>query len=459
MMDFVSSRGGHRATFAQALSEGLAPDGGLYLPADVPRLPTPPPSPGRLLDTASWVGRHLFGAESQPWLEPVLSKALDFETPLRQAGEGRWLLELFHGPTLAFKDVGARFMAAAMAALLPTERLRTVLVATSGDTGSAVGRAFLDAPGTQVVILFPEDGIADRQRRQMTTLGGNVVAASVGGTFDDCQRMAKEAFSRPDLRERFGLTSANSINVGRLIPQMFYYIHAARLLGWGAHDALATNGAAPPAVGDRGLLGPAPTFVVPSGNLGNLCAGLLAFRAGMPASGFIGATNANRALVDYLESGAERARTTVSTISNAMDVGAPSNLERLRAMMRSGQDLPLIATSVDDATTLAALRDAYETAGLLLDPHTAVAWAAAARVHDLGRADASRTHAAERADASPCVILATAHPAKFPTAVAEATGTVAPVPERLERALALGERSVSIGPTLSDLRTLLRRLP
>ena len=271
------------------------------------------------------------------------------------------MLELFHGPSHAFKDVGARFMARAMAELAAAEGPATVLVATSGDTGGAVAAAFHGVEPYRVVVMFPENGISERQRRQMTTLGGNVQAVAVRGTFDDCQRMAKEAFADAELRERCGLTSANSINIGRLLPQAFYYVHAAALLGWDAHPA---------------------TFVVPSGNLGNLCAGLLAHRAGMPASGFVAALNPNRAFADYLESGRSGPTTSVRSFSNAMDVGDPSNLERIRWLYEddaAALRADVRAVSVSDEDTLSCIREVHRRTGYLLDPHTAVAWRAMER--------------------------------------------------------------------------------
>jgi len=326
MPSFVSTRGSTSTTFAEALFQGLAPDGGLYVPDVAPSLPAGGPegavpatgrlraaAPTRFAESARWAARSLLADSLPPELiTSLVDSALDFEAPLVEVEPDLFVLELFHGPSLAFKDVGARFMARAMAALHtqgPASGPRTVLAATSGDTGGAVAAAFHGVDGTRVVVLFPRDGISARQRRQMTTLGGNVVAAAVDGTFDDCQRMAKAAFADEELRSSCRLTSANSINIGRMIPQTFYYVHAAAMLGWD---------------------GPPPTFVVPSGNLGNLCAGLLAHRAGLPAAGFVAACNANTVFPDYLQNGRFAPRPSTPTASNAMDVGDPSNLERIR---------------------------------------------------------------------------------------------------------------------------------
>lgn len=436
MTRFVSTRGHGPVTFAEALLEGLAPDGGLYVPEVIATLAGPPwasegdgtAAPGgrarpTLADTAVRVLGTLLGdGMAADALGSVTGTALDFDAPLLEVEEGVHLLELFHGPTHAFKDVGARFMARAAAALDPGGRARTVLVATSGDTGAAVAHAFRGLPGWRVVVLFPAEGVSEIQRRQMTTLGGNVTALAVQGTFDDCQRLAKAAFADPELREQAGLTSANSINVARLLPQAAYWVHAARALGW-----------------DREA-----TFVVPSGNLGNLCAGLLARRAGMPAAGFVAASNANRVFPDYLTSGDYRPRASVPTLSNAMDVGAPSNLERI--LWLYDHDHAALARdvrgeSVGDADTLATIREVAHRRGVTLDPHTAVAWTAAKCVRD-------------GAD-GPVVVLATAHPAKFAGAVEDATGRPVELPPGLAAARTRPETVRPLPPREDALRSLL----
>ena len=420
---FASTRGFGPVPFAEALFQGMAPDGGLYLPGEIATLDTSDaPAGGRFPDTARWVARTLLrGAVDPAVLDRIVEEALDFPVPLSEAEPGVSTLELYHGPSLAFKDVGARFMARAMAALDPEpDRPRTILVATSGDTGSAVARAFHGMARYRVVVLFPRDGVSERQRRQMTTLGGNVIAIGVEGTFDDCQRLTKEAYADAELTGTAGLTSANSINVGRLLPQTFYYVHAALLGGWDA----------PPA-----------TFVVPSGNLGNLTAGLLALRMGLPAAGFVAAANENHVFPDYLSTGRFEPRPSVRTLSNAMDVGDPSNLERIRALYRD--DVKAIRQDVQsawctDAETLECIAEVWSRTGTLVDPHTAVAY-----------------HAARKLRARPAVVLATAHPAKFPDAVWAATGVRPDVPERLAEALAGAERVIPMKSRLDDLRRIL----
>jgi len=396
---FVSTRGGRPVPLADALFSGLAPDGGLYVPTEVGELGAPPPGVHDLADVGRWVAPALLGDTDRALLERVVDAALDFPVPLVEVEPGLHVLELFHGPTHAFKDIGARFMARLMAELDPGGERRTVLVATSGDTGSAVAHAFHGLEGYRVVVLFPKGKVSERQRRQMTTLGGNVLALAVRGSFDDCQRLAKEAFRDEGLRRLHRLTSANSINVGRLIPQSFYYAYAAAMLGWGANP---------------------PRFVVPSGNVGNLCGGLLAHRAGMPTAGFLAATNANRPILDFLASGHFEPRPSVPTFSSAMDVGDPSNLERVAWLYRDdpsaiGRDLQ--AFSVTDRETRACITEVHRRCGYVLDPHTAVG------IH------AHRQRPA--ADGVASVVLATAHPAKFPEVVEQAIGAEVPLPSGL----------------------------
>lgn len=423
MSAFVSTRGGAPVSLRDALFTGLAPDGGLYVPTRIERLTEPPGGVRELADTARWVAPCLMGDTDPSLVERVAMRAFDFPVPLVEVERDLYVFELFHGPTHAFKDVGARFMARLMAELEPGEERRTVLVATSGDTGSAVAHAFHGLAGYRVVVLFPRDGVSERQRRQMTTLGDNVRALSVRGTFDDCQRLAKEAFRNEALRGRHRLTSANSINVGRLLPQSFYYAHAAALLGWSARP---------------------PRFVVPSGNLGNLCAGLLARRAGMPTQGFVAALNANRAFADFLAQGRFVPRPSSPTFSSAMDVGDPSNLERIRWLYRDDVGAlarDVRAVSVSDEDTKACIADVYRRTGYILDPHSAVGVSAHHRV------------TARRG--FPTVVLATAHPAKFPEVVEEAIGRSVPLPPGIAAVMEREERMVEIAASLDALASAL----
>jgi threonine synthase len=425
MTTFTTTRGGPGVQLEEAVFRGLGPDGGLYVPSVLPTLPVPGGSAtvegwggyaGDFTSTAQWAAPSFFPTVEPRKLRAVVERALSFSVEIVEVEPGRFVLELFHGPTLAFKDVGARFMASLMPVLDREATLgegvrHTVLVATSGDTGGAVANAFHGLPGYRVVVLFPTHGISERQRRQMTTLGDNVDALSVSGTFDDCQRLVKAAFADPALVRAHGLTSANSINVARLFPQSFYYIHAARRLG-SVH------------------------FVVPSGNLGNLCAGLVAARAGMPTRGFTAASNANRPFTDFLGGAEFGARVSVQTSSNAMDVGAPSNFERLRWLYAGDDDAlrrDVRGASISDKEVRACIGGVYRRTGYVMDPHTAVAY------------EASRRQDPE-AD-TPTVVLSTAHPAKFPETVEAAIGRDVPVPEALAAIATTAERMTTIEPT------------
>ena len=425
MRSFTSTRGSDAGPLEEVLFRGLARDGGLYVPTELTDLPDPP-SPSASADfvaTARWAAPYFFPEVPTDVLARVVTRSLTFPIPLIEVEPGAYVLELFHGPTCAFKDVGARFMAHLAAALDPGDRARTVLVATSGDTGGAVAEAFHDLEAFRVVVLFPQAGVSSRQRRQMTTLGGNVTALAVAGSFDDCQRLVKEAFLDAELHERHALTSANSINVGRLLPQGLYYVYAAIALGW-----------------DRG---PA-RFVVPSGNLGNLSAGLMARRMGMPAAGFVAAANLNRGFVDFLAGAAFEARASISTASSAMDVGNPSNLERLLWLYHGDAESlrrDVVGVSVTDAAVRGCMEETYARTGYVLDPHSAVAYEAHRRHHD--------------DFAGPSVVLATADPAKFPEVVESVIGRELPLPAGLARNANAEEHMRDVPPTLDALSAVL----
>jgi threonine synthase len=367
---------------------------------------------------------------------------------LRDLSPGLRLLELFHGPTCAFKDFGACFQAAAMEELLAGEGRRAViLVATSGDTGSAVARAFHDRANIEVVILYPSGRVSPLQEKQLTTLGGNVTALEVRGSFDDCQRLAKLAFLDAELAQRIPLTSANSINLGRLLPQAFYYIYGFAQLpkgGAGARGGAGVRGGA----GARSAGGQAGRvrFCVPSGNFGNLTAGVYAWKWGLPVEGFVAATNANDVVPEYLATGRYQPRSSMRTLSNAMDVGDPSNFERLAALF----DCELQAMRgcihgerVSDEETRATLRRVHAERGLLLDPHTAVGVLAAERFRE------------KSGFAGETIVLATAHPGKFPEIVQEATGAQPELPPALAAVLKLPKHSLPLEPLFEELKGLL----
>jgi threonine synthase len=336
-------------------------------------------------------------------LDRLVRDAFSFPAPTVHVEDRRHVLELFHGPTLAFKDFGARFLARVFGYLL-AERgdHATILVATSGDTGSAVAQGFHGVPGVRVVVLYPAGKVSPFQEAQMATLGGNVDAVRVPGTFDDCQRLVKAAFLDGRLAA-LHLSSANSINIGRLLPQSVYYFAS-----W-----LQVAGADEPIV-----------FVVPSGNLGNITAGVMAQRMGLNVAGFVAASNLNDVLPEFLRTGVYRARPSIATLSNAMDVGDPSNFARLMAL-HGGSTATLRSNVagfvVTDEATRATIRDVYARCGYLLDPHTAVGFTAA-------RLSASGSRNEAHQDL-PHVVLATAHPAKFSGVVERELGFVPPLPE------------------------------
>jgi threonine synthase len=434
-LKFVSTAGGSPPVDLRgALTRGLAPDGGLYLPEWIDPIDAsvlaglhgqPFPAVSRT------VARHLLGSMVPPAdLDVIVDAALDFDVPLVALGDGTvsaddpYLLELFHGPTLAFKDVGARFMARLLAYLdRENEEPLTILAATSGDTGSAVAQAFFGVSGTRTVILFPKGKVTPLQERQFSTLGGNVEVLEVDGTFDDCQRMVKAAFSDRHLNEAVRLSSANSINIGRLLPQIFYYVHAAAQL--------------PP--------GSVPLFSVPSGNFGNLTAGLMAKRLGVATRGFVAATNVNDVVPEYLQTGVVRPRPSTPTISNAMDVGDPSNLARILALYEGDVERlreDLVGSVHDDDETRTCITDVYQKTGHILDPHSAVGY--------LSVADGRRTFGA-----GPCIVLCTAHPVKFREAVEPAIGRALPVPDRLAACLEAERHVTPIPPETSSLKDFL----
>lgn len=393
-----------RASFTDAVLSGLAPDGGLYLPTGYPRFDVGELAAWRGLcfsDLATRLAARLLAGEfDAATIAHFAAEAFDFPVPTVEVEPGRFVLELFHGPTLAFKDFGARFLARVFSHLVRQRHERaTILVATSGDTGSAVAHGFHDVPDVQVVVLYPKGRVSPFQEAQMATLGGNVTALRVPGVFDDCQRLVKSAFLDPTLTE-MKLSSANSINIGRLLPQSFYYV-----------ASYLSVVAAP---------GDPVVFSVPTGNVGNLTAGVIAARSGLPVERFIAATNVNDVLPEYLEKGIYRARPSIATMSNAMDVGDPNNFPRLLALFDGSaarMRQRLSSTSVDEATTRKTIRDVYRRTGYLLDPHGAVGWAAAERL------------AGGIARGCPVVTLATAHPAKFGEAIERGLGFVPELPD------------------------------
>jgi threonine synthase len=431
-MKWVSSRGNSPAVpFIDALFAGTAPDGGLYMPERLEPLSSAQlesirAADGDIVKIGTIVGAHLLRDEiSGSDLRALVRTALDFPIPLVPVTDTVWALELFHGPTLAFKDVGARMQARLLHHFTDGTPL-TILVATSGDTGSAVAQAFHGVPDTRVVVLYPEGKVSDVQEAQMASLGDNIFAVAVHGTFDDCQGLVKQAFADDDLRSHVWLTPANSINLGRLLPQVFYYF------------VLASVG---PGRNSERL-----TVSVPSGNFGNLTAGLIAKRIGLPVERFVAATNANDVVPQYLRTGEYRPRASVKTVANAMDVGAPSNFERMRAMYGDRFDqlrCDIVGAAYDDATVIAEIGEMYRRHQYLLDPHGAIAWLG---LRDVLAADERQSRG---------VFLATAHPAKFREVVEPAIGETLPLPPVLAEVITRPRHSEQLPVDYAALKSLL----
>jgi threonine synthase len=390
-------------------------------------------------------------------LLPIVSEALNFAMPIVPVEPDIYALELFHGPTQAFKDVGARVMARLMAELHEGGAPLTVLVATSGDTGGAVASAFHAVPQTRVVILYPQGRVSPTQEAQLTMFNGeaetNVCAYAVAGSFDECQRLTKEAFADAELGHRVRLTSANSINIGRLLPQMIYYVHAvAQLAASGAAQDLRLRDL--PA--DRGIRAEDGAAVIstPSGNFGNLTAGLMQKRAGLPIARFVAATNVNDIVPTYLLTGRFEPRPSLRTIANAMDVGNPSNFERM--MWLYGGNLADIRADIvgsrhTDDQVRSTIRRVYDEAGYVLDPHSAIAY--------LGLKEYVVRERQERRDEHQrhgAIFLATAHPAKFGEIVEPILGCSVPKPAPLVEAIARGRHIMHLDASLEAVREILQ---
>jgi threonine synthase len=421
----VSTRGGAAATLTAAITAGLAPDGGLYLPERPLPRPAGAPASRALPDVARWVLAPCFAGEPlERELAAISRAAFAFDAPTRWLTGGDGLLELFHGPTAAFKDFGARFLAEFLARGGGRAATTTVLVATSGDTGAAVAAAFHGRPGFRVALLYPDGRVSARQAHQLGAFGGNVTAWRVAGSFDDCQRMVKAAFADGELRAQLALTSANSISLGRLLPQVAYWAKAAL-------DAQAA--------------GRAPvTCVVPTGNLGNAFACVVVRELGLPIARVVLATNGNRVLPDLLASGRYAPAASRRTLANAMDVGAPSNAERLLAWWPDVRATAgwLAADWVSDDAIRARIRATWQEHGVAACPHTACGLEVLARLRAAG-------------EHGPCVVAATAHPAKFDTIVEPLLGARVEPPPALAELL---RRPAHAEPLAADDAALKRAL-
>ena len=426
MKYYSTNHKAEKVTFREAVMKGIAPDGGLYFPEKIPVFPE------NFFDglkkmTLPEIGFNVLkpfvsGELGDSDLANIMENVFSFDIPLKQIEEDIYALELFHGPTLAFKDVGARTLARFMSRFAGDKKV-TVLVATSGDTGSAVANGFYNMPNIDVVVLYPKGRISPLQEKQMTTLGGNIKALEVKGNFDDCQRMVKEAFADEELNKIMQLSSANSINVARFLPQSIYYYYIFSQLN-DIHKPVVVS--------------------VPSGNLGNLTAGVVAKKTGLPVKKFIASANINKVFPDYIHTGIFEPRASIATVSNAMDVGNPSNLARIREIYDNDVakvNQEISAFSFDDDQTLKNIKNVYEKTGYIMDPHGSVA--------NLGLKEFMK-----EGDFTG-VFLGTAHPAKFYETIENAIGIKPEFPDALKNNMNKESVSIDIDNTLDALKEFL----
>ena len=424
MMYYSTNGKAPKAGLRKAVTKGLAEDRGLYMPESIKRLPDEffrTMGSRSFVDNSARVAEAFFGEDvPSDELYRIVSETLSFDCPLREVEPGIYALELFHGPTLAFKDVGARFMARLLRHFTGGEGDINVLVATSGDTGSAVANGFLGVEGIRVFVLYPKGKVSPIQECQFTTLGQNVTALEIDGTFDDCQALVKAAFVDDGLNASMRLTSANSINVARFLPQAFYYFHAVAQLG--ICDAVCC---------------------VPSGNFGNICAALFGRRMGLPVKRFIAANNANSVFYEFLQTGEYRPRPSVQTIANAMDVGDPSNFARIWDLYGHSPEAiraDISGATYSDAQIEGTIRDCFARTGYLLDPHGACGYRALKEGLRPGETG---------------FFCETAHPAKFKDTVERIIGAPVAVPERLAAFMKGEKKSVALPADFAAFRDYL----
>jgi len=418
-------------TLELAVTQGLAADRGLFMPERIDPLPESffrDISSMNFQEISFEVAKKFFGEDIAEYtLKKIVFNTLTFDTPLVEVTKDIYSLELFHGPTSAFKDVGARFMARVLAHFLGKEKKMVhVLVATSGDTGSAVANGFLGVPGIKVHVLYPKGKVSDIQEKQFTTLGQNITALEIDGTFDDCQALVKSAFMDEELKKKITITSANSINVARFLPQAFYYFNAWAKLEDKTRDVV---------------------FSVPSGNFGNLTAGLFAKKMGLPVSKFIAANNLNDIVFNYLKTGVYEPRASVSTIANAMDVGDPSNFARILELYGHDHQAicrEMIGTTYSDDQIRETLYAVYKNTGYLMDPHGAVGYRA---LHELLK------------EGETGIFLETAHPAKFTETVEQIIGIGnVPMPQKLKNFMSGVKLSIEFSSKYDSFREYLNEL-
>ncbi len=418
-MNFYSlNKQAPEVSFKDAVIKGIAPDRGLYFPEEIRPLPTAFFEQIENLSNheIAFQAIHQFVSDDIPEdrLKEIITEVLDFDFPITEIEENVATLELFHGPTMAFKDVGARFMARCLSYFSEDNNNEvTVLVATSGDTGGAVANGFLGVKGVKVVILYPSGKVSNIQEKQLTTLGKNITALEVDGTFDDCQRMVKTAFQDEDLLQEIQMTSANSINVARWLPQLFYFLFAYKQVKSKGKEIV---------------------FSVPSGNFGNICAGMVAQQLGMPCNHFIASTNVNDIVPHFMKSGRYKPKPSIATISNAMDVGDPSNFVRIQHLYQNDFEKlsrNLSSFAFTDEETKAAIQKIHDHCNYVSDPHGAVGY--------LGLKKYQETHPDTYG-----IFLETAHPVKFLDVVEETIGKQLEIPPQIQKVMAKEKRSIKI---------------
>jgi threonine synthase len=418
-------------SFKEAVIKGIADDGGLFLPVEIPKLPS-----GFIKNINNYSFAEIAYNVSKTLLEDeipdrdlkkIIDESINFDVPLiKLQNDSISVLELFHGPTLAFKDFGARFMAKTLSYFNQNKNEITILVATSGDTGSAVANGFLNADGIKVILLYPSGKVSLIQEKQLTTLNGNITALEIEGTFDDCQRLVKQAFADQEIKKELILSSANSINIARLIPQSFYYFFAySQIEDW-----------------SKPLV-----FSVPSGNFGNLTGGILAMIMGLPVHKFIAALNINDVFLDYIKKGIFEPKKSIRTISNAMDVGNPSNFFRIQSIFNESYEEikeKIYAVSFSDEQTKAAIKEVFSKFNYVMDPHGAVGYLALKEfIKD------------KKAESINGVILETAHPAKFLDDVEDILKIKVEMPERLKHSLELEKKSIRLSSGFEEFKSFL----
>jgi threonine synthase len=416
-----------RFSFKEAVLKGLSDDGGLFMPASIPtinknfieNIESKTFQEVALEAAKGFIGDEIKGRD----LEKIIADSINFDAPVVRLNDNNFILELFHGPTLAFKDFGARFMARTFSYFnKDNDEELFILVATSGDTGSAVANGFYLTEGIKVVILYPSGKISNIQEKQITTLDKNIIALEIDGTFDDCQKIVKSAFVDKEINKKLNLSSANSINIARLIPQSFYYLNAYKQVMKFRKKIV---------------------FSVPSGNFGNLTAGLFANEMGMNVKRFIAAVNSNKVFADYLVTGKLEPKPSIRTLSNAMDVGNPSNFLRIVDLYRNDFDRirkNIYSKSFNDEQTISGIKEVYERFNYVIDPHGAVGYLA------------SKDFLEKQGKENLVITLETAHPGKFVDIVKTALGIEVQIPERLEEYLKKEKKSVQLPSKFDDVK-------